>query len=276
MESVTVFLTSSSHKEWVGLDLTDCYIQNHGLHILHRRLLHCSDITITTLELSKNGLTAHSSYLIIDITVSCNVKELWLYGNYTVGEDEQLYSILTNPSTMLEKLIIIYTQLSSRTAIILFNTLKDNSKLKGLNISVNDVSDESSDAIIAAPERNSCLVELYMDNNPLTGEALVNIVNSLKANNTLAVLWLPTCSEDIRKRICSLQDVINEKRESRGCPVKLMIEYVQLLVLFNSLATLRSYCHFIHKCYLNNCCILKLIKHIKSFKITNCLLAWSN
>ena len=225
VESVTVFLTSSSHKEWVGMDLTDCYIQDHGLHILHCGLLHCSDVTITTLELSNNALTAHSSSLISDITVSCNVKELWLYGNYAIGEDEQLYSMLTNPSTMLEKLIMIYTQLSSRVAITLFNTLNYNGKLKEINISLNDITNDASDAIIAALERNSCLVELYMDNNPLTVEAIVNIVNRLKGNNTLAVLWLPICSEDIKKRISFLQEVINEKRESRGCQVKLMIDY---------------------------------------------------
>ena len=68
VESVTVFLTSSSHKDWVGLDLTNCYIQDHGLHILHCALPHCNDIIITTLELSNNGLTTHSSSMISDIT----------------------------------------------------------------------------------------------------------------------------------------------------------------------------------------------------------------
>ena len=43
-----------------------------------------------------------------DITVSCKVKELWLMGNYTIGEDEQLYTMLTNPSTMLETLYMDY------------------------------------------------------------------------------------------------------------------------------------------------------------------------
>ena len=226
VESVAVFLTSSSHKKWVGLYLSSCYIQDHGLHILHHRLLHCNDITITTLELSYNGLTTHSSSMISDITVSCKVKELWLIGNYTIGGDEQLYSTLTNPSTMLETLIMFNTRLSSRAAITLFNTLKDNNKLKELNIADNDVTDDASDAITTALERNSCLVKLHMYDNPLTGEAIVNIVNSLKGNNnTLAELWLPTCPEDIKQRISFLQEFINEKRESRECQVKLMIDY---------------------------------------------------
>ena len=224
VENVTVFLTSSSHKEWVGLNLYRCYIQDHGLHILHHGLLHCSDVTITTLWLSNNGLTIQSSSLISDITVSCNVKELWLDGNYTIGEDEQLYSILTNPSTVLETLNMAFTQLSSTAAIRLFNTLKDNNKLKELYIARNDVTDDASDAITTALERNSCLVRLDIDNNTLTGEAIVNIVNSLKGNNTLADLWLPECPEDIQKAISCLQEDINEKRESRGCQVKLSID----------------------------------------------------
>ena len=226
VENVTVFLTSSSHKEWVGLNLIGCYIQDHGLHILHRGLLHCSDITITALMLSNNGLTIQSSSLISDITVSCNVKELWLYGNYTIGEDKQLYSILTNPSTMLETLDMTNTQLSSTAAITLFNTLKDNNKLKELNIGDNDVTDDASDAITTALERNSCLVKLDMYTNPLTVEAVVNIVNSLKGKNIPAFLGLPKCPEDIQKTISSLKEVINEKRKSQGYQVKLEIYYV--------------------------------------------------
>ena len=189
-------------------------------------LLHYTDVTITTLQLSRNGLTIQSSSLISDITVSCNVKELWLTGNYTIGEDEQLYSILTNPSTMLETLYMHNTQLSSTAAITLFNALKDSNKLKELYIHYNNVTDDASDAITTALERNSCLVTLRMSGNPLSGEAIVNIVNGLKDNNTLAVLKLPKCLEDIQKRISSLQEVINEKRESRGCQVKLSIRYV--------------------------------------------------
>ena len=222
VENVTIFLTSLSHKEWVGLHLSYCYIQDHGLHILHRGLLHSSNVTITALWLDYNGLTIQSSPLISDITVSCNVKKLWLGGNYTIGEDEQFYSILTNP---LETLSMVYTQLSSTAAITLFNTLKDNNKLKELNIGSNDVTDDASDAITTALERNSCLVRLFMHGNPLTGEAIVNVVNSLKGNNTLELLRLPQCPKDIKKTISSVQEVINEMRGSRGCQVKLIIGY---------------------------------------------------
>ena len=225
VESVAVFLASSFHKEWEELYLYRCYIQDHGLRILHRGLLHCNDVSIAILRMYYNGLTAQSSSLISDITVRCKVKKLRIDGNYTIGEDEQLYSMLTNPSTMLETLIMDYTKLSSRGAITLFNTLKDNNKLKMLSIAYNNVTDDASDAITTTLENNSCLVGLYMEHNPLTSEAIANIVNSLNGNNTLELLGLPTCPEGIKKRVNSLQEIVNKKRESQGCQVKLRIIY---------------------------------------------------
>ena len=225
VECVTVFLTSSFHKEWVWLDLQGCYIQDHGLHILHRGLLHCSNITIDYLGLNSNGLTTQSSSLISDITIKCKVKVLWIAGNDTIGDNEQLYSILSSPSTMLEELWMHYTKLSTSGAIALFTALKDNNKLKELNIDDNAITDDACDAITAGLEKNNCLVELSMYDNPLTGEAIVNIVNSLKVNNTLALLRLPKCPEDIKKTISSLREVIHKNRESRGCQLKLKIDY---------------------------------------------------
>ena len=206
------------HKEWVWLNLYHCYLQDHGLHILHRGLLHCRKITIDELDLDYNGLTTQSSSLISDIVVTCEVKVLWIGGNDTIGENEQLYSILSNPSTMLEELNMRDNKLSSRAAIALFTALKDNNKLKELYIADNAITDDACAAITTALERNSCLVRLWMYDNPLTGEAIVNIVNGLKVNNTLEVLGLSSCPS-------SLQEVINKNRESRGCQVKLWIEY---------------------------------------------------
>ena len=225
VECVTVFLTSLSHKKWEWLNLSLCYIQDHGLHILHRELLHCGEVTIDNLGLGYDGLTTQSSPLISDIIVRHKVKDLWIYDNHTIGENKQLYSMLSNPSTTLEILHMDYTKLSCRAAIALFNELKDNNKLKELYISHNDITDDVGNAMATALERNSCLDTLYMDHNPLTGEAIVNIINGLMVNNALAVLGLPQCPEDIKKRISSLREVINKKRESRGCQLKLMIDY---------------------------------------------------
>ena len=75
----------------------------------------------------------------------------------------------------------------------------------------------SISVITAGLEKNNCLVNhrLYMHRNPLTGVAIVNIVNSLKVTNTLyiAVLELPECPEYITKTINSQQEVINTNKK---------------------------------------------------------------
>ena len=191
----------------------------------------CPDITAIPGALNGFGLLqavehfslTGSSSLISDITVKCKVKKLGIDGNYAVGEDEQLYSMLTNPATKLEVLYMRYTKLSSRAAIALFKALMNNNMLKELYIVSNTITDDTCDAVTTALVKNVCLVELYMSNNPITGEAIVNIVNGLKFNNTLAILGLPSCPEDITKKVSSLQKVVNKQRESQGCQVQLII-----------------------------------------------------
>ena len=104
MECISLFLTSSFNKEWEGLYLINCFIRDKGLNTLYRGLRHTSDIIINTLWLHSNGLTAQSSSLISELTVKCKVKDLWIDYNYIIGEDQQLYSMLFNPSTVLETL----------------------------------------------------------------------------------------------------------------------------------------------------------------------------
>ena len=224
MECISLFLTSSFNKEWEELNLHSCHIQDIGLNILYRGLRHCSDVTINILELWNNGLTTQSSSLISELTVKCKVKVLGVGDNFAIGKDQQLYFTLTNPSSVLERLIMWSTNLSSRAATDLFTAVKDNNKLKVLNINDNAITDDACDAITTALESNSCLVILAMHCNPLSSEAMVKIVQCLEVNNTLEYLGLPE-SKDIQDKIRSLQEAVNKKRQSRGCHVKLEIKF---------------------------------------------------
>ena len=225
IECISLFLTSSSNKQWEELNLSHCYIQDKGLNILYRGLCHSSDVTIDYLELGYNGITSlrRSSSLLSKLTVQCKVKILVIGGNDTIGEDQQLYSMLTNPSTELEELNMYNTSLSSGGARALFIAVKENNKLKVLKIEDNAITDDACDVITTALERNSCLVELYMRDNRLSSEAIIHIVRYLEVNNTLKILGLPYFPWDIKKNIESVQEVVNKKRESRGCQVKLEI-----------------------------------------------------
>ena len=224
VECVTVFLTCSSHKEWEKLYLSYCYIQDHGLHILHRGLTSC-DVTITTLDLFNNGLTESSSSAISDITISCRVKILYINGDHTVSEDERLYSILCDPSSMLKELHLWSTKLSSNGAIKLFTALSEGKKLRMLDISYNDITDEACDAIIMAMKKNYSLDALIMQHNPISGECAQLIVQALQHNNTLQELCLPDYSDDVKEKIRLSAEEVNKKRESRNCQAKLEITF---------------------------------------------------
>ena len=224
IKCVSLFLASSFNKEWEGLDLQNCYIQDKGLNTLWHGLHYTTDITINRLWLTNNGLTVQSSSLISELTVRWKVKWLMIAGNETIGEDQQLYTMLSNPSSVLESLDMDSTQLSSTAATDLFTSLRNNHKLKKLYIDHNAITDDACDAITTAMKSNDCLTTLIMYHNPLSSEAIVNIVQWLEANDTLQLIWLPDCPQATQENIRSLQEV-NNKRASRGCQVKLKIEF---------------------------------------------------
>ena len=224
MDSVSLFLTSSFNKEWDWFNWDCCYIQDKGLNILYHALCHTTDVAINRLWLSKNNLTSQSAPLISEITVKCKIKNLKISVNNHIGENQQLYSMLTNPFNTLESLDMYNTMLSSKAAIALFTALKVNDKLKGLYIDYNDITDDACDAITAALERNNCLVALDLYANPLSSKAIMNIVQCLEVNNTLQLLGLPD-SWEVQENIISLQQVINMRRKRQGCQMNLKIKF---------------------------------------------------
>ena len=227
IEGVALFLTCSPHQEWKKLNLQFCHIQDYGLHILHRSLTH-SDITIRELNLSFNGLTRSSSSFISNLTIHCRVKLLWINGNRTIAEDPTLYNMLSHPSSRLVTLDMWGTSLSPSSAIVLFNALAKGNKLHQLNISYNHITDEICYVIAASLKNVISLVTLALyGNNKISAEVAQHLVQILQHNNTLQVLWLPhDFAEDVKKRIQSLQEEVNEHRESSGCQAKLNIHYL--------------------------------------------------
>ena len=222
MECISLFLTSSLNQQWVKLNLWNCCIQDHLLKLLCHGLCHSSDVTVNKLILINNSLTVQSSSLISKITLKCKVKELWIDFNDIVGDDQQLYYMLTNPSSELQELHMYCMKLSSRGAINLFKALNENNKLKVLDIGNNAISDEACDAVTTALERNNCLIRLIMYRNPLSSKAIVNIVQRLETINTLELLWLPKC---LQENLRPLQVVNFKRRQSQGYYVKLEIKF---------------------------------------------------
>ena len=221
MQCISLFLASSINKQWEWLNLSSCHIRDKGLNILYRGLRHCGGVIINQLGLDNNNLTTQSSTLISEFTAKCKVKKLIISHNYTIGENQQLYAMLTDPYNSLEEINMYNTKLSVIAAIALFDGLKDNNRLKVLYIDNNVITDDACNAITTALESNSCLVKLSMYRNPLTSDAIEKIVQCLEVNNTLQLLGLPDCPQSIEH----IREVVNKKRESRGCRINLEIKF---------------------------------------------------
>jgi len=222
LECVSLFLTSSSHKHWVEFNLSGCHIQDRGLRIIHKYLTH-SNITITKLWLSDNCLTRFSSIYTSDIVLSCEVKELRIIGNRTVGENGELYTMLTHPSSMLTLLNMTNTSLTSISARTLFNAVKESKRLQVLWINYNTITDDAADDIAVALTVNKSLVELWICDNHISGEAILTILQLLRNNDTLQLLVVPSYSCVIEDRIRSIEQEINIKRRSLGIQDKLTV-----------------------------------------------------
>ena len=214
VECITTFLTYSSHREWKELNLTSCFIQDHGVKILHRGLIRCN-VTIEKLGLSWNGLTESSSAAISGLAISCRTKVLRINGNATVCEDDRLYYVLSDPSSMIEELYISNNNLSCTSAIKLFTVLGESNKLKILAIANDSFTDEACDAIIIAMKKNTSLVGLSMKINPISGYQAQLIIQALQQNKTLQWLQFSSYTRDIREKIRLLVEEVNDKRESQ-------------------------------------------------------------
>ena len=222
VECLTLFLTCSPHKEWEKLNLSRCNIQDHHICVMHRSLT-SHDVTIRELYLSWNGLTTSSSSCVKDLVIHYRVEVLNINGNHTIGENPALYDMLSLPSSRLMALDMRWTSLSSPATINLFTALAKKNKLQYLNISFNLITDEACD-VIATTLADTSLVKLWMDDK-ISAEAAQQLVQAIKKNNTLELLWLPSYTVGIEKRIRTLQEELNKSRESRRCRTKLNIKF---------------------------------------------------
>ena len=222
VQCLTVFVCRASYKNWKELNLEDCQIQDHGIHILHQGLKH-SRATFNCLQLNSNSFTPSSSPRIIDLVISCKVKELWIGDNKVFGDDEQIYSILSDPSCMLEILHLSLTKLSSSAVTTLFTTLTGKgNKLKKLYLAGSNITDEGCNAIATAMKENDSLVELDIRKNPISKDGIKPIFQAIQHNNSLQKLLLPKFND---AEIRSQQKMVIKEREIRGNHVKFDVKF---------------------------------------------------
>ena len=162
----------------------NAHVQDHGLQTLYYGLK-SHNITITELELSCNLLTEVSSAAISGLVISCRVEVLSVSGNNIDGEDDKLYRMITDPTSMVKKLYMNNNNLSSIAAVKLFTALSEAKKLMVLWISNNLIGDEACDAITMALEKITSLISLNMYYNPISKECEQLIIQAFQQCKTL-------------------------------------------------------------------------------------------
>ena len=215
VECITLFLTQSPCHKWEELDLHGCYIQDQGINILHDGFI-TNSITIKRLSLSKNKLTESSSSKVYEIAIHCRVEVLAIRFNPSIGTDPKLYSILSDPNSVVKELYISHTNCRlSNTVSILFSELARTKELKVLHTSHNYINDDACSALITALQYNTCLTELIMVGNPLNITSALQIIQALEHNNSLQYLVLPWYPSKDQKKIVLLAKEIDKKRKCR-------------------------------------------------------------
>ena len=101
----------------------------------------------------------------------------------------------------------------------------DNKKLKDLDIRKNTITDDGAEAMATALATNKSLVKLWIYKNPISGEAMVTVLQALGDDNTLQELVIPSYPSTIKDRISSIVQEINTKRRSQGIQEKLTVSY---------------------------------------------------
>ena len=210
VEHLTMFLTQSprAHQERKEVDLCGCSIGDKGIAIFHQGVKHLKEskernISIKMLSLSNNNLTESSSGKVFEIATCCKVEMLALRHNPTIGNDPKLYSIISDPDSMVEELNLSHTiskQTGTPTELFLALEKNKRKKLRVLWLDNNNLTDNECDAIVKVLQNNTSLMEFNIYRNPFTITSALKIVDALVHNNTLQYLTLPWYAENNQER----------------------------------------------------------------------------
>lgn len=86
-----------------------------------------------------------------------------------------------------------------------------------LSLMYNDIHDNASNEIATALQTNNSLQSLWINANPLSGEAALSIVKALQSNNTLQLLTLPLYPYEFSKSIRKEAKCVNSIRRKQEC-----------------------------------------------------------
>ena len=140
------------------------------------------------LGLANNDLKTSSFLVLQALKEISKLKVLNLNGNNITGEAaEDLASVIKNNSN-LEQLYLANNNLRT-SSILILQAMKENCKLKTLNLNDNNMTGEAAEDLASVIKNNSNLERLHLANNNLRKSSIL-ILQALKENSNLQLLDL--------------------------------------------------------------------------------------
>ena len=204
------FFLSKSYK-WKELDLTESYIGDHGISILHNYL--CKERfarqQILTIDFTSNDLTKASSCAICDIITHLQPHVVILRNN---NVDLRKISIAVVSTPAVKGISLESTNLTPVVASEISNLMRC---LMVLDISDNKLDEHAAVILAKSLKETKTLEILKINNNEIKAAGATEFADSLMHNNSLKVLYIsgndigPVGATAIAKAIITNQTLQN-------------------------------------------------------------------
>ena len=181
------FFLSRSYRKWKKLNLSHCFIGDHGTSIIHRYL--CGDKTnkqeITEINLNYNSITGASSHLIADIISHLQPHTLKLFGN-NITNVRDISTAIIDTSTV-KVLNLRYNNLTTQEAVAISDMMIC---LEELNIRDNKLGDHGAELLSEGIRNTNTLRVLKINENNIRPSGRIAITNAVRGNASLEELYM--------------------------------------------------------------------------------------
>lgn len=149
--------------------------------------------------------------------------ELWLFGNHLTSQGMKILASSLKQNSTLKSLDLSYNQIGNLGLQELCQALTNNEKstLKILYLTRNHLTNEGISYLVQMLENNRTLKELWLSENEITDEGLEQLTKCLnEKNQTLKILSLSANSFPTDQSIVYLSTLINENQTLRKLYLK--------------------------------------------------------
>ena len=170
------------------LNLRDNKISINGISYLMAALT--TNTTLVSLGLSSNKIGDEGIALLVDMMLkNPALQELELrYNKITSQGARKLAELLQTNNTRVKKLDLSYNDLGDDGVIAIAHALRSNTTLTTLNLTRTNIGDRAALAMIEALSHNQALSHLHICNRNITDQTTLALAEYLKNNHTLVEL----------------------------------------------------------------------------------------